>query len=159
MQWATGLPINWLYASIDDDFIVHHNRLVSYFNRLIMNYTSKDGKTHFNKIPIVCVYSYQIRDSPSRDRGSKWFVSKEDYSPSHWPIYCRGGMYTVNKLMVKKLLKASKEVPRLQMDDVWITGLMREKVNDDNNTIIVSFIYCQYQSRMLIASLSSYINR
>ena len=140
MRWATGLPINWLYASIDDDLYVNHNRLVSYFNKLITKYIRKNGRINFYKIPIVCVYSYQERDFPSRDIKSKWYVSKKDYPGLYWPKYCRGGMYTANIYMVKNLLKVSTKVPLLQMDDVWITGLMRVKVKNDDRTIVVRIL-------------------
>ena len=137
MQWASHLPDNCLYASIDDDVIVDHARLITFYKKMMSNYIGSDGKVNFLKIPIVCVYSYQSKDIPSRDPSSKWFVSSEKYSGKYWPVYCRGGLYTISRMATKKIFEASKFVKRLQMDDVWITGIMRKKAEYDDTNLIV----------------------
>lgn len=141
MQWVSHLRDDCLYASIDDDIIVDHHRLVTYFKRLILDYTDASGNINFLKIPIVCTYSYQDRDPPARNPKSKWFVSKDDYAGMYWPVYCRGGMYTMNRMMAEKLLEASSRIKRVQMDDVWITGLMRVKARFGKKSIVVRILF------------------
>ena len=141
MQWASELPFTWFYMSIDDDISVNFVRLVSYFNNLIEDkHTFFNGTIDFSNVPIVCVYSYQDRDPPSRDPSSKWYMPKKDFPGNVWPVYCRGGAYATTSNMVKKLFQVSRRTARLHLDDVWITGFMRFKVENTSNNILVSIV-------------------
>ena len=129
----------WFYASIDDDIIINYAKLVNYFNRMIgLQFTNDNGKIDFPSIPISCIYSYQDKDKPSREKDSKWYMPEENFPGERWPIYCRGGMYTTSSDMVKKLYEVSRRTPRLYLDDVWVTGFMRLKVEDTDENIVVS---------------------
>ena len=139
MQWASTLPTKWLYTSIDDDISVNLTKLVEYFNQLVKpEVLLPNTNVNFQNFPIVCVYSYQDRDPPSRNPRSKWYMSEADFPGKFWPVYCRGGAYTTTISMVKKLFQASRRTTRLQLDDVWVTGFMRLKVENTNDNIVVS---------------------
>ena len=137
MQWASELPNDWLYASIDDDMLVSHRLLLEYFKKLISESTFPNKSIDFTSIPIVCTYSYQDKDIPSRDKLSKWYMPIANYPGEVWPTYCRGGMYTTTSDMVKKLYQVSRRTHRLYLDDVWITGFMRLKVKYTDTNIVV----------------------
>ena len=138
MQWASNLPSGWFYASVDDDIIIDYARLHQYYEHLVNQSKTSNATSPFSRIPIVCVYSYQNNDPPARDKNSKWYMPEENFPGKVWPIYCRGGMYTTSSDMVKKLYEVSRRTPRLYLDDVWITGFMRLKVEDTNENIVVS---------------------
>ena len=138
MQWASDLPHDWLYASIDDDIGVHHKNLNDFYTKLIEESVVFTPYKNFSNMPIVCAYNYQSKDPPSRAPSSKWFVPLHDYNGQYWPPYCRGGMYTISVPLVKKLFEVSRRTSRLYLDDVWITGFMRLKVERTNDNIIVS---------------------
>ena len=41
---------------------------------------------------------------------------------------CLGGAYTTNVGVVRQLWKAAQETKIIKMDDVWITGILRERI-------------------------------
>jgi len=55
-------------------------------------------------------------------------MSKEEYKWPRWPDYCLGGAYTTNIGVVRQLWEAAQGVTPLKMDDVWITGILRERI-------------------------------
>ncbi|XP_076819568.1 beta-1,3-galactosyltransferase 1-like [Clavelina lepadiformis] len=137
MQWASEvLPENWLYASIDDDFVVNPSTLTGYLDSLISTHTTVSGEICFGDLPMACVYNYQSADPPARDENSKWYMPFENYPGNYWPVYCRGGMYTTSSKMVKNLFEKSKRTAHLYLDDVWITGFMRRKLNKGDYNIV-----------------------
>ena len=139
MQWASALPTKWLYTSIDDDISVNLTKLVEYFNQLVETKVSfSNTNDGFQNFPIVCVYSYQDRDPPNREPDSKWYMPEADFPGKFWPVYCRGGAYTTTSSMVKRLFQVSRLIPRLSLDDVWVTGFMRIKAETITDNIVVS---------------------
>ena len=139
MQWASTLPTKWLYTSIDDDISVNLSKLVKYFNQLLkseISFSNTNG--NFQNFPIVCVYSYQDQDPPNREPDSKWYMPEADFPGKFWPVYCRGGAYTTTSNMVKRLFQVSRKTARLYLDDVWVTGFMRLKVESTKDNIVVS---------------------
>ena len=149
MQWASVLPRDWMYASLDDDIAINHARLVTFYKELIKNNTLENNEIQFSNIPIVCIYSYQDKDVPSRDKRSKWYMPIANYPGKTWPTYCRGGMYTTTSDMVKKLYQVSRSTHRLYLDDVWITGFMRMKVNRSESLIVVNITDTLFFFRLL----------
>ena len=144
MQWAAKeLPTNWLYTSIDDDIAVDFAKMVNFFEYVIIKkFVFPNDTINFQSIPIVCEYSYQDKDPPSREASSKWYMPFKDFPGKYWPVYCRGGAYTTTSYMVAKLYEVSRRTLRLYLDDVWITGFMRLKVEKTNNNIMVSGSRC-----------------
>ena len=72
MQWAVqNLPSNYLYSSADDDISVHVANTFKFLKGLnsLLDY----DVTHSTAdVPIVCLYSYQDKDGPTRLPWSKW---------------------------------------------------------------------------------------
>jgi len=136
MQWAAeNVPSNYLYSSADDDISLHVANTVKYLKSL--NSLQDFQETHSTvDVPIICLYSYQARDIPARDPSSKWYISFDVWPEETWPPYCRGGLYTIQIDMLKELVAIAQTMSYLHLDDVWITGLMRQKLMKGDSNII-----------------------
>ena len=141
MQWSTThLSPESILASMDDDMIVYVPNLVDYLNDMFkprMNQT-KSLPPCYQDLPIVCVHKIKRKDAPERYYYSKWYVSQEEYPGSTWPTYCRGGLYLMSNKMATDVFEASRTTAYLSMDDVWITGFMRRKLEQGDCNIMVS---------------------
>ena len=97
MQWPRdNVPLDWVYASLDDDVMVYVTNLTDDINSLLqlliaINSSNPWVKPCYESLPVVCIYNTKRRDIPCRDETKKWFVSKEQYSAELWPTHCRGG--------------------------------------------------------------------
>ncbi|XP_075680500.1 lactosylceramide 1,3-N-acetyl-beta-D-glucosaminyltransferase-like [Dermatophagoides pteronyssinus] len=65
----------------------------------------------------------------SRKKFQKYIVEYKQLPGNLYPEYCSGFAYAINKLNVEKLFKASKTIPYIGIEDVFITGFCREKMN------------------------------
>ncbi|XP_039258404.2 beta-1,3-galactosyltransferase brn-like isoform X1 [Styela clava] len=130
MQWVSeSLPGHWIYSSADDDIALHVHNFVGFIYDTMKNNTNETtDNLQPQKLPIICIYSFNRKDKPARDKGSKWYMPKETYPPSTWPPYCRGGWYTMPVDTAKKLHSVSRRARSLYLDDVWITGILRIKM-------------------------------
>ncbi|XP_052834520.1 beta-1,3-galactosyltransferase 1 isoform X2 [Octopus bimaculoides] len=59
-----------------------------------------------------------------RNKNSKWYVSHEEYSNNTYDVYCSGSAYILSPDMPVRLLKIALKVPRLWVDDVYVTGML-----------------------------------
>nr|XP_039258405.1 lactosylceramide 1,3-N-acetyl-beta-D-glucosaminyltransferase A-like isoform X2 [Styela clava] len=130
MQWVSeSLPGHWIYSSADDDIALHVHNFVGFIYDTMKNNTNETtDNLQPQKLPIICIYSFNRKDKPARDKESKWYMPKETYPPSTWPPYCRGGWYTMPVDTAKKLHSVSRRARSLYLDDVWITGILRIKM-------------------------------
>jgi len=128
MQWAVeNLHNHTLYSIGDDDVLV----ILAQLHSLI-----EENRPRFTVptiFPIICVYGGKVNDYPARNSKSKYYISKEQYADNVWPRYCLGAttVATVSQFYAK-----SKTEPYLAMDDVWITGILRKKLNISDDAIV-----------------------
>jgi len=131
MQWAVeNLHNHTLYSTGDDDVLVNLAQLQSLI---------EENRPHFTIptiFPIICVYGGRVNDHPIRNSESKYYISKEQYADKVWPRYCLGGFYTTTVATVSQIYAKSKTEPYLAMDDVWITGILRKKLNISDDAIV-----------------------
>ena len=155
MEWASkNLDSQTFYASADDDFLVDLGRFTSMFgetlrnasierNQFIKNQTTainlkpckenrncslyQSNRTDLDPVPIFCLFRRGDREPVNRKKGSKWFVSHKVYKSDIYPRYCHGGMYVMSMTLLNLLLNASYNAPILRLDDVWITGILRQR--------------------------------
>lgn len=85
------------------------------------------NRTDLDPVPIMCLFRRGDREQVNRKKGSKWFVSRKVYALDEYPRYCHGGMYLMPLLLSNILLHASHTAPILRLDDVWLTGILRER--------------------------------
>nr|CAB3262688.1 uncharacterized protein LOC100181857 [Phallusia mammillata] len=145
MQWAsTYLPSDYLYASADDDFVVKFSSVMDFLEYEIktqMYYELKlsrvpDMTELRRSLPIYCIYYVDKQVEPNRDNTSKWYVSPEEYPVDHYPSYCGGGFYIMPVAMTKGLYDMSRVTKLLPMDDVWVTGILRQKLGRGDKNVV-----------------------
>jgi len=59
-------------------------------------------------------------------KGIKWSVTREEYPFSEYPKYCGGLAYIATPSVVEQLYNVSAKVKFLWIDDVFVTGVIRE---------------------------------
>ena len=125
MQWASdNFSDKDFYTSADDDMMFD---LVGLAN-LIFWFQEKKSRQNWPEFPIICSYKTRVDDWPDRKTNDKWYIPYVEYKWPYWPDYCLGGAYTTSVRVVRDLWKASLDVEPLRMDDVYITGILREKI-------------------------------
>ncbi|XP_015910540.1 beta-1,3-galactosyltransferase brn [Parasteatoda tepidariorum] len=63
-----------------------------------------------------------------RNNHSKWSVSRERYPHDFYPKYCSGSAYVLNQRVLRGLLKHHSRDNLIPFEDVYITGVLAEKV-------------------------------
>nr|XP_002120701.1 uncharacterized protein LOC100181857 [Ciona intestinalis] len=143
MQWASAnLPKDYIYASSDDDFVVNFVNIIDFIRKQVnlQMYNNRGSKTQQSvsaireSLPIYCVYYLDRIKGPNRDNTSKWYTSVEEYPVERLPPYCGGGFYLMPVAMTADLYEMSRVTMVLSMDDVWVTGILRQKLQrgDEN---------------------------
>ena len=59
---------------------------------------------------------------------SRWFMPESDYPASDYPVYLSGSPLFVSYNLLSKLLEVAGRVKPFYIDDVWITGILREQI-------------------------------
>ena len=133
LQWATAyLGDSDYFSTADDDVLIKPlllKKAVEQYKRLFS----------FTFMPIVCMYSlWRNKGVPDRDPKSKYYVSWKQYDGTTWPRFCPGGMYTVSGEVARRLYVTSRNTPLLPVDDVWLTGIIREKMLVPETMVVVA---------------------
>nr|CAB3224838.1 beta-1,3-galactosyltransferase 5-like [Phallusia mammillata] len=135
MQWASNnLPGDYLYSSSDDDFMVNLGGLKDDVD----NGFKQIEKKKWPEFPIMCGFIFGPKESPMRGESAKWYLSKLLYRWTVFPPYCHGGFYTTSVRVVGQLYELSRTVDPLPVDDVWITGILRQKIGMPDEMIFRS---------------------
>ena len=125
MEWVSeNFPDHVFYTSSDDDIMIDIPELID----VIQRYEMKVRSELWGDFPIICSYRTRLSDGPDRANDSKYYISIKTYKWRNYPDYCLGEAYTTSIGIVRQLWKASRGVEPLKMDDVWITGILREKI-------------------------------
>merc|ERR1711962_547170 len=119
----------------DDDVFVEMYHLFNFVNAV---YGSSPGPS------LVCDV---IPAGTSHHRAGKW---KETHRL--FPKYCSGSAYLVTPSLVSTFLKATEEVPSLRMDDVYMTGLVRERLGVSPFYLNLRYSYQQARARKWVRS-------
>lgn len=136
MQWSMqNVPDDYFYVTSDDDLIVNMTDIPKRL-RLHIKLATQSGETNSNlprtnvlyRVPILCIFSYREREGPSRDPTSKYFLDVKEFHTDTFPPYCRGGFYMIPVVKVGQLYNISRSHKALPMDDVWITGILRNQL-------------------------------
>lgn len=139
MQWAAQyLRSDWLYTSCDDDMIINPFNLFTFISHITEYSQTSPQPPCYHQLPIICLYIIKYVDRPDRQPRSKWYTSEDMYPHIKWPPYCRGGSYLMPVRIASKLYEVSRYIEYINMDDVWITGLMREKLEGGDSNIYAS---------------------
>ena len=86
-------------------------------------------------------------EKPHRDPKSKWYVTYEEFSASSYPHICLGPSYLLSGNAVPKLAHAIKTTPFFWLEDVFLTGFVREKAGVSIH--FMNFFFCHPRERQL----------
>ncbi|XP_054726941.1 beta-1,3-galactosyltransferase 5 [Anastrepha obliqua] len=67
--------------------------------------------------------------APVRNTANKWYVSKQEWPKDIYPAYLSGWLYITNPATALRLVKEAQQTPFFWIDDTWVTGILREKLN------------------------------
>ena len=101
----------------DDDVAVDVYHLHVFLGQYI-----EDPLSHF----YLCYINQN--NKPQRQAAKKWFVSLKEYPHDSYPKYCVGGAYVTNIPTMKSMLQVSQYEPYFWIDDVFLTGILTEKL-------------------------------
>ena len=63
-------------------------------------------------------------------------MSVEEYANDTWPRACLGGFYTTRVDTIAKVWKQASKESLIRMDDVWITGILRQKAGIPDSCVV-----------------------
>ncbi|XP_076816994.1 beta-1,3-galactosyltransferase 5-like [Clavelina lepadiformis] len=133
MKWASeNLPSNYYYSTSDDDMWIDMLKVT----KLIGQYREVVVEKEWPEFPIICMFGTGFNE-PIRDVRDKNSASKQQYPWPYWPKYCLGGMYTTSVSVIGKLKTLIQKTEKYyNLDDVWITGLLRQKLAMPNELLV-----------------------
>jgi len=111
---ATRCPAFEFVCKSDDDMFVK-SQIV--FSQLASHEQQKEEL-------ILCRVSSQV----PVERSGKYQVPTSIYEENTWPPFCFGGFWIASCDVIIKLYKESLYTPQLYLDDVYVTGILREKL-------------------------------
>ncbi|CAH1773094.1 unnamed protein product [Owenia fusiformis] len=82
----------------------------------------------FQPIKWTIMGHLQIGARPDLDPQSKWFTPKSKFHKKTYPDYCSGTAYVLTNDIINALYKAALNTPIFWLEDVYITGILAEKV-------------------------------
>ena len=101
-------------VKMDDDIVVNYYKLF----RLVKTYRSR-----FELMGHVLDHMKPIRDSRN-----KWYVSPKEYENEKYPEFLSGWLYVATMESVRSLLKRAHLSRYFWIDDLLVTGILRDEV-------------------------------
>ncbi|XP_052082216.1 beta-1,3-galactosyltransferase 5-like [Mytilus californianus] len=113
--WVNNFCKNAKFViKMDDDIIINIPLVVPYLAEKV-----KAGKT------VNVLECKTIKENiPVRERNNKWFITPEEYPFTKFLPYCAGHSSIMSIDVVRKMYKASKNVPYLWLEDVYGSGFL-----------------------------------
>lgn len=65
---------------------------------------------------------------PIREWYSRWYISTADYPHEFFPDFTTGQLYIIGSNLLPKLLNAAGLVKPIYLEDVYLTGILRERI-------------------------------
>ncbi|MBN3299614.1 beta-1,3-galactosyltransferase 2 [Amia ocellicauda] len=119
LDWLVSYCPGASYAmKIDTDTFLNVDNLV---NKLLDPHAPHPKQDYITGVVIV-------NGEARRDTGSKWYMPFEVYPKSTYPLYVSGIGYVFSLDLAKKVLKVSKYVKPLFLEDVYV-GMCLEKLD------------------------------
>lgn len=116
LKWISDYCNNTVFAlKTDDDILVNIFKLVKHLKNVV-------EKQLGHKDLLLC--NQWLRMAVLRDKNSKWYIPKEDFSLDHFPPYCSGSAFVLSTDMTKRMYNASLYEKFFWVDDYYITGIL-----------------------------------
>ena len=117
LRWVKELCENAKYLlKTDDDVIINTNIIL---NKLQAIPSMSTG--------IYC--SVDRRSQPHRNPHSQYYTTRKEYPGRIYPDFCKGFAYLVSTQWVPKLYQATETERFLWLDDLYVTGILAQKVS------------------------------
>lgn len=118
LNWAaTYCPNAKFVVKMDDDIVFNTNKL----NNLLSSINVQE-KDHL-------LAGYILRGMvPIREPANKWYVTKKEYDNSMYPPFLSGWFYITTPQTAKKLVKLSSDSKYFWIDDVYVTGILAQRL-------------------------------
>lgn len=72
-------------------------------------------------------------NKPQRNPKNTWYVSEDLYPREEYPVFCSGGAYVMKADDATKIYSVCNKTNFLWIDDVFVTGILRDMYNSQNN--------------------------
>ncbi|ODM92808.1 Beta-1,3-galactosyltransferase 1, partial [Orchesella cincta] len=119
----------------DDDAFVDIFQLFDFISRTY-GFAPKPGTLICNVFPEG---TKPVR--AKKARGSKWSVTMDEYPHSVYPRYCGGLAYLATGDVVARILDVSDRVKFFWIDDVFVTGILRELAEIEPFYLNLRYLY------------------
>ncbi|XP_043508318.1 beta-1,3-galactosyltransferase 5 isoform X1 [Frieseomelitta varia] len=115
LRWASSNCRSTFLIKTDNDIVLDVFEMLKLLKKKTMNENAISG--------------YVLRKmKPIRISNNKWFVTNEDFSGDVYPDFLSGWFYITNLKVAQLLVYASEKIKNfLWIDDVFITGILRQK--------------------------------
>ena len=81
-----------------------------------------------NKKPNLLVGSLICGAVPIRDPHNKWYCPDYMFDRKVYPNYLSGTAYLMSRSTAMTVFEASLQVPLFHLEDIYVTGILAEKV-------------------------------
>ena len=117
LRWVKEFCSNAKYLlKTDDDVIININIILNKLQTI-------------PSVPTGIYCSVYHKYPANRDRLNKWYTTTNEYPGKIYPNFCQGFAYFVSTQWVPKLYKATETERFLWLDDVYVTGILAQKVS------------------------------
>jgi len=133
IKWISQYCYNSKFAiKVDDDVVVNTYSFINYLNYLTKNNTISIKNSLFG----------YIFDKPYvvRDKNSKFYISKEEYEPDIFNLYCTGSCYIITSDLMKPMFRLTKHIKPFKFEDVYV-GMLAKGLNSSLNSIGYKYLY------------------
>ncbi|KAM7302033.1 beta-1,3-galactosyltransferase 1 [Ixodes scapularis] len=101
------------------------------------------------------IFGYLMRGyRPNRQRESKWYTPQDLYNKSRLPDFVSGFAYVITADAVPELYAAAKVIPLFPLEDVYVTGMCRERTR----TVLRNAARFHNHKKKKATSICSYAN-
>ncbi|KAK3101535.1 hypothetical protein FSP39_004283 [Pinctada imbricata] len=96
---------------------------------------------------------------PFRNKQHKWYVPPSLYSKKLFPPYCYGPAYVVSRRIASKIAKQPIPKDPFPVDDVYMSGLLREKLHEklSHDFLFFHHHYAKTQTKIVKGKYTKYI--
>ncbi|XP_044764064.1 beta-1,3-galactosyltransferase 5 [Coccinella septempunctata] len=117
LRWVNQYcPNTQFVIKMDDDIVVYFTKLLELLEKFDANKEFLSG--------------YVLKDlKVKRIKANKWYVTKDEYAPEIYPQFVSGWLYIITPAVSKKLEQLARQEKYFWIDDVFVTGILAEKIN------------------------------
>lgn len=113
LKWASSACTPTYILKVDDDIVFN---LESTY-KLLTKLSSRDN----------LLMGYMLNNTkPKRNKQNKWYVTQDEYTWNEYPPYLSGWYYIITPDVATKLCDLALYYPPFWIDDIYITGLVRQ---------------------------------